>query len=218
MSWWSSRPCTSELRWNSCTSSFWSKLVENNLAFFSLYTNSWNKGNNKWNIGYFNCPFIVTSSLKPFQVQVSLLAKNVLNCWNSQSLVREKQLRENNKKSSIWDFSLDVSITPLLSCFKKHHGCANVIWQGAGWREQGANFPSVKSCNYADAARSPRGANSLRLQATVPTFYELLSWFGGEWNCTIRPARTPPLQLPRRDQGVIVWWRGPVTAVLHEAQ
>lgn len=50
-------------------------------------------------------------------------------------------------------------------------------WNGAGWCELGANFPSAKSCNYADAAGRPRGANSLRIQATVPTFYELLDCF-----------------------------------------
>lgn len=74
---------------------------------------------------------------------------------------------------------LDVSITPQLTVYKIQQGCATVIWQGAGWHEQGANFPSVKSCNYAGAAGRPRGANGLPFQATVPTFYELLSWFRG---------------------------------------
>lgn len=69
-------------------------------------------------------------------------------------------------------------------CSKKHQGSATVIWQGAGWREQGANFRSVKSCNYVAAAGCPRGANSFPFQATDATFYELHSRLRGQWSCT----------------------------------
>ena len=74
---------------------------------------------------------------------------------------------------------LDVLITPQLTSYKIEHGRAAVILLGAGWHVQGANFHSVKSCNYASAAGCLRGANNLPFQATVPTFYELFSWFRG---------------------------------------
>lgn len=98
---------------------------------------------------------------------------------------------------------LYASITPQLPGYKIHQGSATAIWQGAGWSEQGANFPSVKSCNYADAARLPRGANGPRSRRQSQPF--MSSSAGSEANETVRLARLArPSPNVAQDHGVII--------------
>lgn len=56
----------------------------------------------------------------------------------------------------------DVSITPQLTSCEIHQGNATVILLGVGWHTEGANFPSVKSCNYANAAGCPKALTTSR--------------------------------------------------------
>lgn len=58
---------------------------------------------------------------------------------------------------------------------------------------QGANFPSVKSCNYADAAGSPRGANSLPAPNDSPN----LLWAPQLVQRLMKPHDSPRLARPR---------------------
>lgn len=71
----------------------------------------------------------------------------------------------------------------------------------AGWHEQGVNFPCITNCNYADAARRPRGAN--RRQAQPFMIFSA----GSEGNETARFARlTRPLA--SADTGITVLLSG----------
>lgn len=71
----------------------------------------------------------------------------------------------------------------------------------AGWHEQGVNFPCITKCNYADAARRPRGAN--RRQAQPFMIFSA----GSEGNETARFARlTRPLA--SADTGITVLLSG----------
>lgn len=81
---------------------------------------------------------------------------------------------------------LVVYITPQLTGYKIHQGCATVIWQGAGWRVQGANFPSAKSCNYADAAGARQALTASRSKRKSQPF--MSSSAGSQANETVRFA------------------------------
>lgn len=158
--------------------------------FSHAFENVWSKAIVATNRMLHSLFFSLVSTFLPF-----FFLRDYLTLGST--LVKEPKIfsinKEHRVKCSIFlllDF--DISIIRQLTSYKIHRGSATVIWQGAGWHEQGANFLSIKSCNYANAAGRPRGANSPPFQATVPTFYELLS--GSEANETVRSTQlvSPP--------------------------